>query len=98
MSKSLKWVPKDPEGNVGVPGEGYIKASDYTKEHQDALLARAENRGVDEYEFMTKNKFVLSKNPALFEEEEAEDETSDEPKEEPVKKTRKKKAEPEAGE
>jgi len=75
----MKWVPKDPDGTVGVPGKGYIKAADFSQEDHDALMARIKNRKISEYEFMTNNKFVLAKNPELFEEElEEEEPVSDE--------------------
>jgi len=46
----MKWKAKND--TCGVIGEGFIKASDFTQDHEDALLERAKLRGIDENVFM----------------------------------------------
>jgi hypothetical protein len=48
----LKWIPKDPDKNIGVPGKGFIKASDFSQEDLDNLIARAKNRKQDVSSFL----------------------------------------------
>lgn len=49
---SLKWIPKDPDKNIGVPGEGYINPADFNQTHLDAMIARAKNRKIDVNHFL----------------------------------------------
>ena len=46
-NQSLKWVPRDLDGTIGVPEKGYIKCSDFSQEDLDNLIARAKNRKQD---------------------------------------------------
>ena len=99
MSKAHKWVPKDPEGTIGVPSKGFIKAADFTEEDLTKLINRAKNRKLDVNTFLLNCKLVPTSDQfELVLDEPEEDETLEESAEEPVKKTSKKKAEPEAGE
>ena|SRR5690349_5670197 len=57
---SLKWKPKDSEGNIGVPNKGFIKASDFSQEDLDNLIKRAKNRKLDVNTFLLNAGLVPS--------------------------------------
>jgi hypothetical protein len=46
----MNWKAKND--TCGVPGKGYILASDYSQEDEDALIARAKNRNINLNVFM----------------------------------------------
>lgn len=49
---NLKWIPKDPGKNIGVPNKGFILASDFSQEDLDNLIKRAKNRKQDVHSFL----------------------------------------------
>lgn len=59
----MKWKAKDDL--CGVPGKGYIKASDFSQEDENALIARAKRRGVDVNLFMLGAGFIPADGPQL---------------------------------
>lgn len=91
MSQQLKWKPKDPDANIGVPGKGFIKSSDFSQEDLDNLITRAKNRKVDVHSFLLKAglvpaqpQFELSlEEPRSFEKEEESSEEEINAHEEP---------------
>lgn len=82
----MNWKAKNEL--CGVPGKGYILASDYSQEDEDALIARAKNRNIDVNIFMLGAGFVPAKGPQLEIQQSFEDE--------PVKRKRRTKEEVEA--
>jgi hypothetical protein len=88
---NLKWNPKDPDGLIGVPGKGYIKASDFSQEDLNNLINRAKNRKIDVASFLLGAGLVPAK-PQL----DLVIEEVDEDEEEPKKRVRRTKAEIEA--
>lgn len=46
----MNWKPKNE--TIGVPGLGYILASDFKQEHLDSLIERAERRGLHKETFL----------------------------------------------
>jgi hypothetical protein len=91
----MKWVPKDPDGTIGVPGKGFIKSADFTDEDLVNLITRAKNRKVDVNTFLLNAKLVPTSEQFELPLEELEEL---EEKKEPVKKASKKKAETPSGE
>ncbi len=98
MSNQLKWIPKDPSKNIGVPGKGYILASDFSQEDLDNLIKRAKNRKQDVHSFLlncglvpAKPQFELEiEEPREFEKKAEVKEDEINPHSEPVKKEAKK--------
>lgn len=77
--KQMNWRPKND--TIGVPGKGFIKASDFSEEDLLALIARAENRNQDVHSFLLKAGLEPvrgeQKQTSLFEEERVETITVD---------------------
>ena len=46
----MNWKPRNE--TCGVPGKGYILASDYSQEDENNLIARAKNRNINLNVFM----------------------------------------------
>lgn len=79
----MKYKPKND--TCGVPGKGFINASDYSQEDENNLIARAKRRGIDVHSFMT-NAGFLPVSPQL--ELVIDEEEPKEPKEKRTRRTK----------
>lgn len=93
---NLKWMPKNDEGTIGVPGKGFISVKDFKQEDLDNLITRAKNRKADVGTFLSSVGLVkVDPQVEIFEEPVKEEPKEEKPKAKKEKKPKEEKPEEE---